>query len=374
MKKRARRTQTNKMNVHDSGHVSDNKGNFKDFTSLPPIILKWIETNSSNTLLIWDDSDRIVFTSQAITSLLGYTPEETLGMKWDEKISEEDAAFFRKSSNAYTIFSQPLTVSVLSKNGKYIWCECITKRIKLDNGGIYFLSILRDISDKKEIEEMMIRSEKMSIAGQLSAGIAHEIRNPLTSLKGFLQLLQAGVTHKEEYYKIMIDEIEKMEAISSELLFISKPLTDNKKQEDVEGMIEDVIVLLRPQASLNDCHIIWDVKDHHKVYCDRSQIKQVLINLLKNAYEAMSTGGSIEVKVSTNNDTVIVDVIDEGPGVPEEIIHKLGEPFFTTKQNGTGLGLMIANQILERHEGTLNIYVNEEKGSTFRINLPKYEE
>lgn len=372
MKKFAKET-ANELSSQEKEQNPESQHKFEDFTSLPPAILRWIEANSTNAFLIWDNHDRIVYSSQTVTSLLGYTPEELMGLKWEEKLSDNDVIFLRERSNTYTIFSQPFTLSVLNKNGKYIWCECVTKRMKLADD-VYYVAILRDISDKKEIEEIMVRSEKMSIAGQLSAGVAHEIRNPLTSLKGFLQLLQAGVTHKDEYYKIMIDEIEKMESISSELLFISKPLTDNKGRENVESMIDDVVVLLRPQASLNGCYIVWEPEGQHNVYCDRSQIKQILINLVKNAYEAMEDGGDIVINVSANNEQIIINVIDEGPGVSEEIIHKLGEPFFTTKQSGTGLGLMIAKQILEKHDGKLNIYRNKEKGSTFQISIPKYME
>src|SRR5699024_7233974 len=161
----------------------------------------------------------------------------------------------KEKSHSYTIFNQPHTISVVNKSGKYIWCECVSKKVKSDGGGRYTVVILYNMSEKKEIEEMMVRTETMSVSGQLSAGIAHEVRNPLTSLKGFLQLLQAGVAHEEEYYKVMIDEIEKIESISSELLFISKPLTDNKKIEDVASMIDDVVVLLSSQASLHVCSI-----------------------------------------------------------------------------------------------------------------------
>jgi len=344
---------------------------FKDLAELPIEILRWMDTNSTNTLMIWDNSNKIIYVSNSITSLLGYQTDELLGVNWEEKVSKEDVAILKRRASTDVTFSQPLAISILDKNGKYIWCECDAKRIISKNGQAYNAAILRDISDKKETEEMMIRSEKMSIAGQLAAGIAHEIRNPLTSIKGFLQLLQAGISHKDEYYKIMIDEIEKMESISSELLYISKPLTENKKMEDVQQMIEDVSVLLKTQASLNGCQITWSIDGPHKVYSDRSQIKQVLINLVKNAYEAMTDGGDIEINVTSTDNTIVIRVIDQGPGVPEEIIHKLDEPFFTTKQNGTGLGLMIANQILERHDGKLEIFANETKGSTFQMTLPK---
>ena len=355
------------------GSPVDSQEFFRDLSTLPPEILKWLDTKSTNTLLIWDHSNKIIYISESVTSLLGYETDEILGISWEEKVSVEDVAFLKKQANTQTIFSQPFAVSVLSKSGKYIWCECVVNKIKSDHEHTYNAAILRDISDKKETEEMMIRSEKMSIAGQLAAGIAHEIRNPLTSIKGFLQLLQAGISHKDEYYKIMIDEIEKMESISSELLFISKPLTENKKMENVQEMIEDVVVLLKTQASLNGSKIIWHIDEGQEVYCDRSQIKQVLINLVKNAYEAMTDGGNIEIRVSSINDNTVIKIIDQGPGVSEEIIHKLDEPFFTTKQNGTGLGLMIANQILARHDGKLEVYANKEKGSTFQIMMPKHK-
>src|SRR5699024_11374852 len=127
------------------------------------------------------------------------------------------------------------------------------------NKQIYFFSTIKDITDKKEVEEMMVRSEKMSIAGQLAAGVAHEIRNPLTAIKGFLQLLQAGINRNDEYYKIMIDEIEKIEKITSEMLSISKPNTENRQIEPLINMIKEVTFLLEPEANANG--IIISVKE-----------------------------------------------------------------------------------------------------------------
>lgn len=218
---------------------------------------------------------------------------------------------------------------------------------------------------------MIVQSEKMSIAGQLAAGIAHEIRNPLTSLKGFLQLLQAGVNQKEIYYQIMIEEIEKIEMITSELLFISKPMTDEKKIESIHSMVMDVIMLLKSQAHLKNIEIEWSVDKDLHTYCDRSQIKQVLINIIKNAIEATDKVGVIKIEVQPSMDGDIeIDIIDEGPGISDDIIDKIGEPFFTTKKGGTGLGLMITKQILDQQNGKIFIVNSSEKGSTFRIVLP----
>lgn len=234
----------------------------------------------------------------------------------------------------------------------------------------YYIGVAKDVSDKKEIEEMMFRSEKMSVAGQLAAGIAHEIRNPLTSLKGFLQLIQAGISRKEEYYKIMVEEIEKIETITSELLFISKPVAENKESETIHEMLQDVITLLYSQARLQNVQINFEKGSNSRLLCDRSQIKQLFINLIKNALEEMPKGGKIDIRQRQVGTDCIVDVVDEGPGIPDDVLAKLKEPFFTTKKEGTGLGLMICMQILDKHNGALDILRNETKGSTFRVSLP----
>ncbi|MGY0691658.1 ATP-binding protein [Virgibacillus sp. FSP13] len=341
---------------------------FCDETELPKSMLEWIERNKNDLITVWDENGIIRFISKSVERLLGYKACELQGTRWYEKISPEDVSYIEKHIHNTTYTGKIFNINIRNKFGKYIWSECnVAKILDGETNDNYYISTLRDISDKKEMEEMMIRSEKMSIAGQLAAGVAHEIRNPLTSLKGFIQLLQAGVNRKEEYYNIMIDEIEKMETITSELLFISKPMTDNKKNESVADMIRDVVELLKPQAKLKNSVIEWEQAKDVSIYCDRSQMKQVFINLIKNAIEAMDGGGIININVYTTDTNVMIDIIDQGSGVPEEIVHKLGEPFFTTKQNGTGLGLMITHQILDHHKAKLEITRNKVKGSTFRI-------
>lgn len=344
---------------------------FSDMSELPASMITWIENNSNELITVWDKFGKAVYISKSVERILGYSMTEFRGSSWYDKISAEDVQYIKKHFTSKGNVRQLFNINICNKYGKYIWAECaVTKIVDLENDTFLYISMLKDISDKKEAEEMMIRSEKMSVAGQLAAGIAHEIRNPLTSLKGFMQLLQAGVNRKEEYYKIMIDEIEKMETITSELLFISKPLTNNKKEETVEIMVHEIVALLLPQARLKNIDVQWESKDEHLVFCDRSQIKQVLINIVKNAIEAMETFGAIEIFVSKTDEEIEIAIIDDGPGIPKEIIHKLGEPFFTTKKSGTGLGLMITKQILEKHNGRLEIEQNMKAGSTFKIILP----
>jgi two-component system sporulation sensor kinase A len=335
---------------------------------LPAYILDWWEEHCSETISIWDESGNLLFISKSIETILGFKKEELIGTHWAEFIPTENAEkYFSLPEKIEKDLKPVFEVKLLDNHKKYVWCECKTdKIIDPQNLSVYYTAAIRDITDKKEVENMMVSYEKMSIAGQLAAGVAHEIRNPLTSLKGFLQLLQAGITQKEAYYKIMIDEIKKMEQITSELLYISKPLTDYRQEEDLSGMIKDIIELLIPQAKVKQIEIIDILQENIQLFCDRSQVKQVLINIVKNAIEAMEAPGRIKVKTMADGDITSIRVKDEGPGIDETIIHKLGEPFFTTKQNGTGLGLMVTKQILERHDGALKIY-NNEKGSTFEI-------
>lgn len=362
-------------NKNETANVLDTVYNpevFSNLSTLPSCMLTWIDQYKQDVIIVWDNEGKVLFISKSIERLLGYKPSDLIEMHWHEKIPSEEVNYIRKNLDQSSSKNQTFTINILNSNGKYIWSECtIAKILDEESDQIYFISSLKDISDKKEAEEMLIHSEKMSIAGQLAAGIAHEIRNPLTSLKGFLQLLQAGINRKEEYYNIMLDEIEKMETITSELLFIAKPLTDNKKMESVNKMIGDIVVLLQPQANLKNIELIFHSMNNEQVYCDRSQIKQVLINLVKNAIEAMETSGTIKIVVLSDEEFVKINVIDEGAGIPEEIIQKLGEPFFTTKNNGTGLGIMISKQILGQHQASLKIMRNKEQGSTFQIIFPK---
>lgn len=346
---------------------------FSDLESLPKFILQGIGMISNDIIIVGDRVGKVRFISKSVKSMLGYEVSDMLGTAWNETLLVEDVTYIRKNFSKKINKHQSFNINIRNLHGKYIWFDCTIVKVKSDNNSFYYIATLKDITNKKEAEEMMVRSEKMSVAGQLAAGIAHEIRNPLTSMKGFLQLLQAGVERNEAYYKIMIDEINKIETITSELLFISKPLTDNKKKELVDQMVEDVVVLLRPQARLKNIDLKWEPTSNHSIYCDRSQIKQVLINLIKNAIEAMKESGTIKIELHETDAHIEINVVDEGPGIPEEIIHKLGEPFFTTKQSGTGLGLMITKQILAHHDGNMEVFQNKEKGSTFQIQLPRDE-
>ncbi|MCC3357656.1 PAS domain S-box protein [Bacillus sp. REN16] len=232
--------------------------------------------------------------------------------------------------------------------------------------------IIRDISDRIKAEELMIKSEKLSIAGQLAAGIAHEIRNPLTAIKGFLQLFNDDFQGKQNYFDIIFSELNRIELILSELLLLAKPSEIKFKNMDIRTILRDVVTLLETQAILQNIQINIDFMNEDSVItCDENQIKQVFINLIKNSIDAMENGGTITIRTMVTNDSIYILFVDEGCGIPKSILERIGEPFYTTKEKGTGLGLMVSYNIIENHNGEIKVDSKENEGTTFEIKLPR---
>jgi two-component system sporulation sensor kinase A len=232
--------------------------------------------------------------------------------------------------------------------------------------------ILKDITNKKETEKMLQKAEKLTIVGQLAAGIAHEIRNPLTAIKGFTQLL-SNMGHRD-YTEVILTELDRIEKIVSDLLVLAKPQVSHLEEINLEELIEGVVTLLKTQAIMYNIDIISDIRlKDPLIEAEADQIKQVLINLIKNAIEAMPDGGIVTIEAEWNYscDYVVIRIVDEGVGIPKDQISRLGEPFFSTKEKGTGLGLMICQRIIKNHKGSLEIESEVNKGTTFTIRLPR---
>lgn len=234
------------------------------------------------------------------------------------------------------------------------------------------LSIGKDITLRKVKSKQLIqKSEKLAMLGQMAAGIAHEIRNPLTSIQGFIHLFKSNNV-QEEYYDIVFSELERINFIVGEFLLLAKPSVATFVEQDVKVLIEDVVTLINTQAILNNVQIFVSFEsDLPMISCEKNQLKQVFLNLLKNSIEAMPKGGHIDIKVmQKEEDKISIQIVDQGIGIPKERIDTLGEPFYTTKEKGTGLGLMTCYKIIEGHKGKLLIESELHEGTTIEITLP----
>lgn len=311
--------------------------------------------------------------NSAMEQLLGYTEKEFLQLSFLPLVEEAELQrtrhHYQKAATGYT---QHYETKAIHKNGHVVHV-CVTNiPIIVDNEVVGVYGIAKDITDQKATELQLIKSEKLTAVGQLSASIAHEIRNPLTALKGFLQIMRSSAPSKEiSYYEIMADEIARIEQITGELLMVAKPQVQQFHYENLTDIFLDVTTLLGSQALMNRVNIHVTSEDIPLVYCVANQLKQVFINLIKNAVESMSSGGDIHVFLgSSPNDQVYIKITDQGCGIPEDLLNNIGIPFYTTKQKGTGLGMMTSFKIIESHTGTMEITSKEGEGTMVKITLP----
>lgn len=244
------------------------------------------------------------------------------------------------------------------------------REMLMDEGEVRFIGVVHDLTEQKRTEELLLKSEKLSAIGQLAAGVAHELRNPLTALKGFLKMIPEA-ENPQRYLEIMENELNRIEKVTNGFLALAKPQIRRFGSIDIGQKLIDVLDLLNTQALMKSIELRMEMKRNISwVECE-PQLEQVFINLIKNAIEAAPVGGKVIARISqTDNEEVALEIIDNGPGIPQQYLEKLGEPFFTTKENGTGLGLMISQKIILEHCGRFEIDSEEGKGTTVRIVLP----
>lgn len=261
-----------------------------------------------------------------------------------------------------------------AKDGTYYWVDTTIVPFLNEKGKPYqFLSIRNDITERKKSEEMLHRQDKLAAVGQLAAGIAHEIRNPLTSMKGYTEFLQLDETNEQrlEFLDIILDEIERINLIVEEFMLLAKPKTEKLENKNIIPIIKNTLSLLEFEARKKNIRLKFNTNsDQMIVSCDEHRLKQVFLNFIKNGIEAMPNGGDLIVDAFVEGGSIQISIQDSGVGISEEKLKKLGEPFFTTKKDGNGLGLMVSFKIIESHHGKVFIESELNKGTTFNIVLP----
>lgn len=228
------------------------------------------------------------------------------------------------------------------------------------------------ISTLTNVFEDLHKKEKLAFLGQMATSVGHEIRNPLSALKGFTQLQQERDKSENTFYPIMIQEIDRIDTIVDDLMILGKPKSPNLKQNDIKEITDYVTSVSNQHAESYGTKIIVNqCEDLPKIECDEKQMKQVFINIIKNAIESMPSGGVVEVSCSSKEkDKVKIVVQDQGCGIDAEKVKKLGEPFYTTKQDGTGLGLLVTKKIIDDHQGEIQFYSQIGEGTKVEVTLP----
>ncbi|MDF9409255.1 PAS domain S-box protein [Pelotomaculum isophthalicicum JI] len=229
------------------------------------------------------------------------------------------------------------------------------------------LVTINDITERKQVEKEMARLERLNLVGEMAAGIGHEIRNPMTTVRGFLQMLSSkkeNVNHK--YFGLMIEELDRANSIITEYLSIAKNKPVDLKLMNLNQLVQTLFPLIQADAINADKYIEVKLAEIPDLLLDEKEIRQLILNLVRNGLEAMSPGGKLLIKTFIDGDTVILSVQDHGSGIKTEVLEKIGTPFFTTKDTGTGLGLAVCYSIADRHNATIDIETGP-SGTTFFI-------
>lgn len=261
-----------------------------------------------------------------------------------------------------------------AKDGSFYWVDTTIVPFLNENGKPYqYLAIRNDITEKKKSEEMLHRQDKLAAVGQLAAGVAHEIRNPLTSMKGYAEFLQMDEQdpQRQEFLEIILDEIDRVNNIVEEFMVLAKPKAVELEEKNIIPIVQNVVSMLKFEARKRNVKLEFDAdEDIVQIECDENRLKQVFLNFIKNGIEAMPDGGELMVKTEIQDENVVISIKDTGVGIPPDTLKKIGEPFYTTKKNGNGLGLMVSFKIIESHNGKVYIESEQNKGTTFKILLP----
>ncbi|WP_273834526.1 ATP-binding protein [Guptibacillus sedimenti] len=333
--------------------------------------------NCPDGIMVLDIQGHILNINPALERMSGYTLEQVshkLSFHFvEERYIEQTTYCFERTKEGVP---QKCESAISHRNGHSIHVKLISIPHMIENKMQGIIVIVEDITEFKETEELLRRSEKLTAVGELAAGVAHEIRNPLTSLKGFASLVYSS-SHDEkskEFLQIMLSEIDRINFIVSEFMLLARPHEKEFARSDLVSLLRHVISLLKSQAILKNIEIRTQYDcEEFPILGEENQLKQVFVNVLKNAIEAMEDGGIIYVKVTKCETGVTVRIKDQGVGIPEHQISRIGEPFYTLKENGTGLGLMVSFGIIDNHNGKMRLSSVEGKGTTVEVSLPLYE-
>ncbi|WHY92302.1 PAS domain S-box protein [Neobacillus cucumis] len=339
-------------------------------------LYKLITENTTDMIKVYSKDYDILYASPSHEQRIGYTPEQLVGSSIFDLVFPEEMEDFKKMFQKIeeTGESQVFQVKMKTSTNEIIHSETNISPIFNEKKEVEsYVTVGRDITERVNNDAAFRNLDRLSIIGQLAAGVAHEIRNPLTSLKGFSKLLKstANKEKNDQYLSIIMNELDRIDMIVNEFMSLAKPQAIHFEREQLISILDSTINVLHPQALLHGVEIkINYPTDHVEINCSLHQLKQVFVNFLKNAIEAMPKGGTVHINVEkVDRNRVMISFTDEGVGIEQERLNYLGTPFYTTKDKGIGLGLTVSNKIIQEHHGTMKIQSQIGVGTTVTVEL-----
>jgi two-component system sensor histidine kinase HydH len=326
-------------------------------------------------LLAIDPEERIASFNQTAESMLGITADQSIGQRVSEVLPSALRDLFYQLKTRPGPLSRELTVAL--EDQKSLPLEVIGTALTDEDGApLGWVILFRDLTEIQHLKREIIQSQRLASIGRLAAGVAHEIRNPLSSIKGFATYFKERYrdTPKDhQTAEIMIQEVERLDRVIGQLLEFARPMRIQEKRTHLDPLIRHSLKMVEGDAAQKGIALNFsEDPDIDNVRMDPDRIKQVLLNLYLNAIEAMTEGGTLSVSLSkTETKTGIrITVWDTGPGIKPEDLPHLFDPYFTTKSSGTGLGLAIVHKIVESHRGEIQVNSRPGEGAVITVTLP----
>lgn len=331
--------------------------------------------NMPNGLISVDGEGKIVSINRNASELLELKGRRIRGVSFDQVIGRDIFDLRETLELGREVIERE--VLCRTTGGRVVPVGISTTPLRdADGKNMGAVTILRDLREIRELQEKVRRSERLASLGRLASGIAHEIRNPLSSIKGFAQYFQGKLKPPSQdrgYADIMIREVERLDRVIAGLLDFARPQEPRPKSVSIGEILDHSLKLLQSDFQRKEIEVERNYDDGDmNLNIDRDQITQAFLNIFKNSLESIEGGGKLRVSLGLNPDKTMVEirVSDSGRGISRENLSRIFDPFFSTKKKGTGLGLAITLKIIENHRGEIGVDSSEGKGTTFRVLLP----
>jgi PAS domain S-box-containing protein len=326
--------------------------------------------NLNELFYIYGPDLRLRFVNRKMIECLGYSREEMLGKSIFDFVPAEDLELLKAHVQESIVMGEVKTCEhrALCQDGRIILLR-VKGSLIVKEGNLEGVQILaEDITEQRRMEKEMLRLAQLQTVGEMAAGIGHEVRNPMTTVKGFLQLMSQNteLTRYQAYFDTMLEELDRANSIISEFLSLAKNKMVDLHNLNLNAIIRQLYPLLLADAMVSDKYILLELGKIPNLLLDDKEMRQLIINLVRNGLEAMQAGQSLEISTRLEAEEVILSIKDQGKGIDKSYWEKLGTPFFTTKDSGTGLGLAICYSIARRHNASIRVD-SSNRGTTFEV-------
>jgi len=342
-------------------------------------VLETAVENTGEAFVTIDARHQVIFFNKAAEKIFGYDRSEVVGHDLNRIMTPTCSRNHRDAVARYVRTKKPgrighdTEIQATRKSGE-TFTASISFSVSEVDGETYFTGIVRDLTEIKALQKRIIQSERLAALGRFVAEISHEIKNPLMMIGGFARQLAAETNNEKFLSKlnIIVTEVARLESLLNEFRELYSPRSLDMQDMDVNDLVEEVYELIRDDCSMKHIDVAFNpAPGDIRVTGDRARLKQVLLNLTKNAMEAVETGGHLSLGTLRKQNRAEITIADDGCGISEEDRDKIFSPFFTGKEKGSGLGLSVSKGIVEQHpDSSLTFESQKGKGTVFTLSMP----